>query len=82
MSDNNKKSINELFDNYNGNYTCNEIDWGKNVGNEIIDKNSQTNQNAAIAAIHILQTELRESSAKLDLSEEDIDKLVKDVRRI
>lgn len=34
-ADNGRKTINELFENYNGDYVCSEVDWGENVGNEV-----------------------------------------------
>jgi len=30
-----KKSLEELFANYDGDYQCEEIDWGPPVGNEV-----------------------------------------------
>ena len=30
-----KKSLDEHFDNYNGDYKCSEYDWGKPVGKEV-----------------------------------------------
>lgn len=32
---NDRKTINELFENYNGDYKCSEVDWGESVGNEV-----------------------------------------------
>lgn len=33
--DNGRKTINELFENYNGDYVCSEVDWEESVGNEV-----------------------------------------------
>lgn len=30
-----RKTIKELFDNYNGDYECSEVEWGESVGNEV-----------------------------------------------
>ena len=83
MSINKKNSIKEIFDNYNGDYTFNKTEFGKNVSNEIINETAyKSHQNTAIVAMQILQTELGESSAELNLLDEEINQLVKDARRI
>ena len=85
MADINRKRISKLFENYHDDYSCNEISWGNDVGDEIfadISENiSEKNINPAICAMQLIQNELEGKASEVGIfSDEDVNKLVNDIR--